>query len=125
MIIDTNALSAWAEGTRAVEPVLLSAGRLVVPTVVLGEYCFGIWQSRHRRRYEEWLGQNLPLVEVASVSAVTAHCYAEIRLQLKRKGTPIPANDAWIGALARQHRLPILSNDIHFDFVDGIERVTF
>lgn len=125
MIIDTNALSAWAEGTRAVEPVLRSAGRLVVPTVVLGEYCFGIWQSRHRGRYEEWLGLNLPLVEVASVTAVTAHCYAEIRLQLKRKGTPIPSNDAWVGALARQRRLPVLSNDTHFDCIDGIERVTF
>jgi tRNA(fMet)-specific endonuclease VapC len=37
-------------------------------------------------------------------------------------GRPIPGNDAWIAALALQHRLPILSRDEHFDVVVGIER---
>ncbi len=46
MILDTNALSAWAEGVAAIETPLLSAQRLVVPSVVLGEYYFGIRQSR-------------------------------------------------------------------------------
>ena len=50
MILDTNALSAWAEGILAVEPHLLSADRLVVPSIVLGEYYFGIRQFRYRRR---------------------------------------------------------------------------
>lgn len=61
MILDTNALSAWAEGVAAIETPLLSAQRLVVPSVVLGEYYFGIRQSRHRQRYEAWLRQYLPL----------------------------------------------------------------
>ena len=38
MILDTNALSAWAEGLPAVEPALRAAHRLVVPCIVLGEY---------------------------------------------------------------------------------------
>ena len=42
MILDTNALSAWAEGLAAVETSLRTATRLVVPSVVLGEYYFGI-----------------------------------------------------------------------------------
>jgi tRNA(fMet)-specific endonuclease VapC len=41
---------------------------------------------------------------------------------LRRLGRPIPANDAWIAALALQHRLPVLSRDEHFDVVVGIER---
>ena len=53
MILDTNALSAWAEGRPAVEHSLRSADRLVVPSIVLGEYYFGIRQSRHRNRYED------------------------------------------------------------------------
>ena len=40
MILDTNALSAWAEGRPAVEDSLRSADRLVVPNIVLGEYYF-------------------------------------------------------------------------------------
>ena len=125
MILDTNALSAWAEGVPAVETPLRAAGRLVVPSVVLGEYYFGIRQSSHRRRYEDWLRRYLPLASIAVVNHATAGIYAEIRLALKRAGSPIPSNDAWIAALARQHALPVLSNDAHFDAVDGIQRISF
>ena len=50
---------------------------------------------------------------------------AAIRLELKRSGSPIPANDVWVAALARQHALAVLSNDSHFDVVDGVRRITF
>ena len=125
MILDTNALSAWAEGRRAVESPLRVADRLVVPSVVLGEYYFGIRQSRHRTRYENRLARYLPLAEIAIVTSATAGAYADIRLELKRRGTPIPPNDAWVAALARQHGLAVLSNDGHFDLVDGVRRIDF
>ena len=125
MILDTNALSAWAEGLASVEASFRSADRIVIPSVVLGEYYFGIRQSRHRNRYEDWLRRYLPLAEIATVTQATADVYADIRLELKRLGTPIPPNDAWIAALARQHDLPIMSNDTHFDVVDGLQRITF
>ena len=125
MILDPNALSAWAEGCPAVEPSLRSADRLVVPSIVLGEYYFGIRQSRHRYRYEDWLRRYLPLAAIATVTHATADAYAAIRLELKRSGDPIPSNDVWVAALARQHVLPVLSNDAHFDAVEGIERIAF
>ena len=125
MILDTNALSAWAEGLIAVEVALRSADRLVVPSIVLGEYYFGIRQSHYRNRYEKWLRHYLPLAEIATVTSTTADAYADIRLELKRLGHPIPPNDAWIAALARQHVLPVLSNDTHFDVVDGVRRIAF
>ena len=125
MILDTNALSAWAEGRAAVESPLRVAQRLVVPSVVLGEYYFGIRQSRHRNRYEDWLARYLPLTEIALVTSATADAYADIRLELRRRGTPIPPNDVWIAALARQHGLALLSNDGHFDTVDGVRRIGF
>ena len=125
MILDTNALSAWAEGRPAVEASLRAADRLVVPSIVLGEYYFGIRQSRHRNRYEDWLRRYLPLAEIATVTYATADAYAAIRLELKRSGNPLPSNDVWIAALARQHFLPVLSNDAHFDMVADIERIAF
>ena len=125
MILDTNALSAWAEGLASVEASFRSADRIVIPSVVLGEYYFGIRQSRHLNRYEDWLRRYLPLSEIATVTQATADVYADIRLELKRLGTPIPPNDAWIAALARQHDLPIMSNDTHFDVVDGLQRIAF
>ena len=125
MIVDTNAVSAWAEGHPGVQTPLRSADRLVVPAIVLGEYYFGIRQSRYRHRYEDWLRRYLPLVEIAAITQVTAGVYAQICLELKRAGRPIPPNDAWIAALARQHALPVLSNDAHFDYVAGITRIAF
>ena len=125
MILDTNALFAWVEGLATVEAAFRSADRLVVPSVVLGEYYFGIRQSRYRSRYEEWLRRYLPLAEIAAVTSATADAYADIRLELKRLGHSIPPNDAWIAALARQHVLPVLSNDTHFDVVAGIRRIAF
>jgi tRNA(fMet)-specific endonuclease VapC len=49
--------------------------------------------------------------------------YAAIRSELKASGSPIPSNDAWIAALAQEHRMPIVSRDTHFDRVRNIERL--
>lgn len=125
MILDTNALSAWAEGRESIRRPLESAIQLVIPSIVIGEYYFGIRQSRKRKRYETWLQQFLPLTAIASVTHATAKIYADVRQELKRAGHPIPSNDAWIAALVRQHNLPLLSNDLHFDHVSGIERIDF
>jgi tRNA(fMet)-specific endonuclease VapC len=125
MILDTNALSAWADGNPSCRPAFAEASRLLVPVIVLGEYQYGIRQSRFRERYEEWLRRNLPSAEIISVNQDTADRYAELRLQLKSHGTPIPANDLWIAAIVLEHRLPLLSNDAHFDHITGINRITF
>jgi len=125
MILDTNALSAWADGNPSCRPAFAEASRLLVPVIVLGEYQYGIRQSRFRERYEEWLRRNLPFAEIISVTQDTADRYAELRLQLKSHGTPIPANDLWIAAIVLEHRLPLLSNDAHFDHITGINRITF
>jgi tRNA(fMet)-specific endonuclease VapC len=125
VILDTNALSAWADGDPAIEPLLRTASRLVIPVVVIGEFEFGIRQSRHASRYAEWLAVNLDTVEVARIDRAIAAVYGAVRLELKQAGTPIPINDTWIAAVARHERLPIISRDGHFDAVRGVERVSW
>jgi tRNA(fMet)-specific endonuclease VapC len=125
MILDTNALSAWAEGIPAARSIFVEARRLVVPVIVLGEYQYGIRQSRHRLRYEEWLAQNLPLTEIISITPTSASHYANLRLHLKSQGSPIPANDLWIAAVTKELQLPLLSNDQHFDLIPGLDRISF
>ena len=125
MILDTDALSAWADGQPEIKPMLVSATNLVVPAVVLGEFDFGIRQSRHYRRYSGWLERSLRYVEIAAVDEETAKIYGEIRLELKKAGTPIPLNDAWIAAAAAQYQHPVLSRDAHFDSVGMITRVAW
>lgn len=123
MILDTNALSAVADGENSAIELVARAERLAVPVIVLGEYRLGIAQSRHRTSYESWLRQWIAAVLVLDIDEETTHSYAAIGLELKKAGRPIPANDLWVAALCRQHSLPLLSRDRHFDLVSGIRRL--
>ena len=125
MILDTNALSAAADGDKVLAPLLQHAQVVAVPSIVLGEYRYGIRQSRHCARYERWLSGMLAALRVLVVDDGTARAYAQVRGELKRSGHPIPSNDLWIAALARQHGLPLLSRDRHFDFVPDLRRVAW
>lgn len=125
LILDTNALSAWADGIHDAGVQLNQADSIKIPSIVLGEFLFGVQQSRDRLEYLEFLDEHLPSVEIVSVTAETARYYSEIRLELKKTGKPIPVNDTWIAAIARQLNEPILTNDRHFDYVENIEIVSF
>jgi tRNA(fMet)-specific endonuclease VapC len=122
VILDTNALSAFVDGDAGVGEVLRRQARAAIPVIVLGEFRYGIAESRHRSAYEAWLESELPHFDVLAVTDETATAYAALRVALRRSGRPIPANDAWIAALALQHRLPVLSRDQHFDAVPNIQR---
>jgi predicted nucleic acid-binding protein len=125
VILDTNALSAFADGDAQLLRVIGKETDLALPVVALGEYLYGVHQSRQRARYERWVSATLPLFDVLPVGENTARHYAEIRGELKAAGRPIPSNDLWIAALARQHRLPVLSRDRHFQAVTGLRLVTW
>jgi len=125
MILDTNALSAFADDVLPVVQQIATADELYIPVIVLGEYRFGIATSRRRREYEAWLTRGRAFWSVLPVVEETATHYAAIRLQLKRAGASLPANDVWIAALAQQHDLPVLTRDAHFDAVPGLTRLSW
>lgn len=125
MILDTNALSALADRSDALDGIPERIDVLAIPVVVLGEYRFGIAGSRHAARYEAWLERVVHVSRILDLDDGTTHHYAGIRRELKQKGQPIPSNDTWIAALARQHRLPVISRDRHFDQVKGIHRIAW
>jgi len=122
MILDTNALSALFAGDHDLEQILLKAPRLSVPSVVVGEYRYGLIRSRHQERLEPILDDFLRVSRVLSVDQETAESYATVR-EVREQGTPIPENDVWIAALCRQHSQPLVSRDRHFDHVPGLERL--
>jgi tRNA(fMet)-specific endonuclease VapC len=125
VILDTNGLSAMADGDMKLAPLLQQAAELALPVVVLGEYQYAIRLSRHRMRYESWLAKLLATCRVLVVDERTAGLYAEIRHELKRSDHPIPENDIWIAALTRQHNYPLVTRDQHFDFVPGLTRLNW
>ena len=123
LILDTNALSAVAEEDPSIMENLAGAQQLALPVVVIGEYRYGIAQSRHRVRYRRWLDGLISDCTVLDISEHTTRHYAAISIELRQAGTPIPTNDLWNAALSRQYSHPLLSRDRHFDAVSGIHRL--
>ena len=122
MILDTNAVSALFAGDQALAAVLAGSGRQHLPTVVIGEYRYGLLRSRSGRERSLLLDILTSESIVLPIDAGTATHYASVRDELRRRGTPIPENDVWISALARQHELAVVSRDEHFDQVLGLDR---
>jgi predicted nucleic acid-binding protein len=123
LIVDTNALSAIVDEQPGIHAALGRAVSVLIPVIVLGEYGFGIAQSTRRAHHQKWLRESLPAYGILDITRETAEHYAALRLELKRAGKPIPSNDLWIAALCREHKLPVLSRDRHFDRVRGLRRL--
>ena len=122
MILDTNAVSAWLAGDAALKR-LFSQGELThLPVIVIGEYLFGLLRSTQAAKLRQGLADLQSESIILPVELETASCYADIKEELRRNGRPIPQNDIWISALARQHNLEVISRDTHFDFVLNLIR---
>jgi predicted nucleic acid-binding protein len=122
VILDTNALSALGNNDAALLKLLKASRQHFVPVVVLGEYRSGLRRSKYEANGLQWLDALEKKTALLDVTALTARHYGDIRHELRVAGNPIPINDLWIAALAREHGLAILSRDRHFDRVEGITR---
>jgi len=125
IIFDTNALSAFVDGDQKLLHAMRAETDIALPSIVLGEYLYGIQQSRMRTSYEGWIKSNLRFFDLLPVAREAAERYAEIRLELKAAGTPMPSNDLWIAALARQHRMQLVTRDGHFRAIRGLHILTW
>lgn len=123
MIVDTNSLSAWWLNEASFIQHIWCADRLCLPVPALAEFRFGILKSRFREKMTAWLNDALSTTTILTADETTTRHDAEIRLQLASAGTPVPMNDLWIAAIARQHKLPVISRDAHFDHVAGLTRI--
>lgn len=125
MILDTNALSAFLQGIAEVRDVAFGAERLFVPLIVVGEYRFGIEGSSRPAENERRLAEVLRDLEILPLTMDTTIIYGRLANALKTRGKRIPSNDLWVAALARQHDLPVVSRDAHFDLVPRVRRLSW
>jgi len=123
MILDTNAISSLLNGDRQLSLILSQSTKNYLPLVVIAEYLFGLRSSKLGTRLEALFRKLESDSELLIPDRETADWYATISHELKHQGKPIPHNDIWIAALARQHDLEIVSRDLHFDVVAGVRRL--
>jgi len=113
-LLDTNIIIAFFAEDRSVREHMEQAEEVFVPSIVLGELYFGAWKSGRA-------GQNLERIDkfaarntVLACDRETARHYGVIKNVLREKGRPIPENDIWIAAIARQYDLTLVTRDEHF-----------
>ena len=118
-LLDTNIVIAVLNKEAAVESQL--AGKTIfLGSIVLGELYYGAHKSA---RSKENLAKieafvvNYPILDCAKQ---TAEQYGLLKQALEAKGNPIPENDRWIAALAKQHNLMLVTRDDHFKRIDGL-----
>lgn len=123
--LDTSAYSHFQRGDPAVVELIDAAEWIGLPAVVLGELRVGFrlggrWQA-NVADLAEFVAH--PVVEVLDVDAAVAEHYADIVLDLRRRGSPLPTNDAWIAATAARHGVPVLTYDAHFEAIARVGTV--
>ena len=125
MIYDTNAVSDFLDGIPGVIDKVGASTFHSLPVIVIGEYLYGLKSSREQDLREPSFAAFTRTCRLLPVTPDTASRYAQLRHRLRLAGTPIPENDIWIAALALEHGQKVLSNDRHFDLVEGIERISW
>ena len=125
VLLDTNILIALLAEDPGVVRGVQDAEAVHVPAIALGELYYGARKSARAAQNVQRVAALAAKSAVLACDATTAATYGEIKAALRAKGTPIPENDLWIAALAKQHELTLASRDEHFAVVPGLVRVAW
>ncbi|KAF0240507.1 MAG: PilT protein domain [Planctomycetota bacterium] len=114
--LDTSAYSQLRRAHPEAKRTIDEATEVLVPVITLGELRAGFRAGVRERENERVLAAflNEPSVRVLDVDDLASRHYAELAAELRRAGTPLPANDIWIAALALREGATVLTFDEDF-----------
>jgi tRNA(fMet)-specific endonuclease VapC len=119
-LFDANVIIDVFRGKMSTIEKVKDINLVYIPAIVLGELYYDANKSNQtdKRKIEiEELEKN---VTVLNVSQTTAHIYGEIKNILRGLGKPIPENDIWIAAIAKEYDLILITRDKHFNHIKSI-----
>lgn len=121
-LIDTNIYSAFKNGEHNVVEAFRNLDYIGIDVTVLAEllagFKYGKKEKENRKELELFL--NSERVHILNHNFDTAEYYANIFLNLKKQGSPIPMNDIWIASVAFQNGLELFTYDKHFSKIKGL-----
>jgi len=122
IILDTSGYAGFKMGNPEIVEYLTRANIIFISPIVLGELMFGFINGARFQQNMDELDQfiNHEAVEEIQIGKITADRYSRIAAQLKRQGTPIPANDIWIAAQAMEYGAELVTMDRHFEKISGL-----
>lgn len=121
---DTNRYRDFCEGDAAAVDVMQRAEQVHLPFVTVAELRAGFLVGTRGGENERVLRQVLaaPRVSILYPTEATTRQYAQLYLQLRTQGTPIPSHDLWIAALVLESDILLFSRDAHFDRLPQLPR---
>jgi tRNA(fMet)-specific endonuclease VapC len=88
---------------------------------VVGELLFGAAKSAKTDVNRSRIERLLDVCPLIAHDLETAKRYGFLKAELRSRGRPIPENDLWIAATSLQHGLILVTEDRHFEHVDGLQ----
>jgi tRNA(fMet)-specific endonuclease VapC len=118
-LLDTNIVIALFADEAAVKDRLAQADEVFIPSIVIGELCYGARKSGRSQKNLVRIDELARNSSILSCDTATARQYGEIKNRLRLRGRPLPENDVWIAALAMQQNLTVATRDAHFQEIEG------
>ena len=127
VLLDTNAYSQFMAGNEGVFEIIGESDTVYISIFVLAELLYGFKNGKKEKEntHDLKLFCTKPIVKIIEAGSDTAEVYSGIKLNLRKAGTPIPNNDIWIAAHAMETGSVLVTNDLHFDYVRGIRKISF
>jgi tRNA(fMet)-specific endonuclease VapC len=122
-VLDTNVITKMLDKDPAAINMVKKIENFHTSIIVAGELYFAAAKSARRESNFKIFREVLSCIEIIPLDDMACMSYAEIKLDLKKKGKPIPDNDIWIAACAHSRGLSIATFDSHFLEISQIELV--
>jgi tRNA(fMet)-specific endonuclease VapC len=119
-LLDTNIIVALFKNDENVRNQLAASPEVFVPAIAIGELYYGALHSAHVEKNMNQVREFTENSAVLACDIATAEHYGQIKNELKTKGNPLPENDVWIAAIAKQHSLTVVIRDQHFKEIDTL-----
>lgn len=118
--IDTNIAIEILNGNGAILQMLSRFDVIALPVTVCGELMFGAKNSHKAESNLAHYRAFISSCEILDTKLPTAQEYANIKVNLKQAGRPIPENDNWIAAICQSYDIPFVSRDVHFSYIPSL-----
>lgn len=119
IILDSNIIIALFAKDELVADKIRE-NQVYVPAIVLGELYYGAYKSAKKDKNVLHIDDFGIEAHILDINKQTSKHYGEVKSYLAKNGTPIPENDIWIIALAKQYGMTVATRDKHFQHVSEL-----